>query len=127
MARVSVVVPAHNHAKYLPVTIRSVLDQTFTDFELILIDNGSTDNTHEVVQRFDDPRIRYFYQKDSGLPANSRNVGINMSRGEWIALLDSDDIWLPNKLATQMRYADEIPTAFFICTNAIYFSEQQEM
>jgi glycosyltransferase involved in cell wall biosynthesis len=95
----SVVIPTYNRAHILPETIKSVLDQTYQKYEIIVVDNGSTDNTSDVVKSFDDFRIRYFYQLGSGSPASPRNKGIVESLGDWIAFLDSDDYWYPEKLA----------------------------
>lgn len=118
---VSVVVPTHNRADLIGDTLRSVLAQTFPDFEVVVVDNGSTDGTDRVVAVLKDPRIRYYWQQDSGLPANSRNVGIRMARGRYIAFLDSDDLWLPGKLALQIPYMDTHPGYAFTCTDAEVF------
>lgn len=98
--RFSVVIPAYNREHELPKCIESVLNQTFQDFELIIVDNGSTDNTKILVEKYskDDQRIKYLWQENSGSPAGSRNTGIKNSQGEWIAFLDSDDYWYSQKL-----------------------------
>ncbi|RXJ69006.1 glycosyl transferase [Halarcobacter ebronensis] len=98
--RFSVVVPAYNREKELPKCIESVLNQTFQNFELIVVDNGSTDNTKDVVEKYiiKDERVKYFWQENSGSPAGSRNTGIEKALGEWIAFLDSDDYWYLSKL-----------------------------
>ncbi|WP_052315752.1 glycosyltransferase family 2 protein [Oscillatoria acuminata] len=94
----SVVVPTYNRANLLGDTIESVLAQTFKDFELLVIDDGSTDDTHELINSFcDSTNIRYIYQENQGVGA-ARNTGIKNARGEWITFLDSDDLWLPNHL-----------------------------
>ena len=118
---VSVVVPTHNRAHLIGETLRSILTQTLQDFEVIVVDNGSTDGTDRVVAALADPRIRYHWQEDSGLPANSRNVGIRMARGRYIAFLDSDDLWLPRKLALQVEFMEAHPEVAFTCTNAVAF------
>jgi len=101
--RVSVVIPAFNYAHFLPKAIQSVLQQTFCDFELIIVDDGSTDATAEVVKAYlKDERVRYIYQENRGLSA-ARNTGIRQARGEYIALLDADDLWLPEKLERQLQ------------------------
>ncbi|MGK5094971.1 glycosyltransferase family A protein [Deltaproteobacteria bacterium TL4] len=94
----SVVIPTYNRAKILPQTLKCVLAQTFDDFEVVLIDNGSTDNSREVIAQQGSDKIRYFWQEGSGSPANPRNVGMTKAKGKWIALLDSDDWWFPHKL-----------------------------
>ncbi len=101
----SVVVPAHQAAAFIGRTLGCVLSQTFTDFEVIVLDNGSTDGTGDVVASFDDERIRYCWQEDSGLPANSRNAAVSLAEGDYIAFLDADDLWRPEKLE---RVADAL-------------------
>jgi glycosyltransferase involved in cell wall biosynthesis len=93
MPRVSVIIPTYNREKLVREAIQSVLRQTYTDFELIVVDDGSTDNTKVVVDRFNDPRISYVYQENRGVSA-ARNTGINISQAEYIAFLDSDDLYL---------------------------------
>lgn len=104
MPKVSVIIPTYNRADLLPRTIRSVLDQTFGDFELLIIDDGSTDSTKSVVQEYanQDKRIKYIYQNNSGAPARPKNTGIKAAEGEYIAFLDHDDEWLPGKLEKQL-------------------------
>jgi glycosyltransferase involved in cell wall biosynthesis len=98
---VSVIIPAYNSAKYLPEAIASILEQTYTDYEIIVINDGSTDNTSEVVTPYLD-KIRYFEQSNQGVSA-TRNRGIYLAKGEFIAFLDADDIFLPQKLAQQVE------------------------
>jgi glycosyltransferase involved in cell wall biosynthesis len=95
---VSVVIPSYNHAQYIGRALQSVLDQTYAHWEAIIIDNHSTDNTDEVVNKFKDPRITYLKIHNNGVIASSRNMGIRSAKGEWIAFLDSDDWWDINKL-----------------------------
>jgi glycosyltransferase involved in cell wall biosynthesis len=99
---VSIVLPTHNRAALLDRSIRSVLGQTYTDFELIVVDDGSTDETAGVVAGFRDPRIRYLplARKTGAGPA--RNAGIRAARAKFLAFQDSDDEWLPSKLAAQV-------------------------
>lgn len=100
--RVSVVVPSFNYAHFLPETLDSVLAQTFKSFELIVVDDGSTDNTKEVMKPYlNDPRVRYVYQENRG-PSAARNTGIRESRGQLIAFVDPDDLWYPTKLQKQL-------------------------
>lgn len=95
----SVVIPSYNRLHTLPTTLNSVLSQTFTDFEVIVVDDGSTDNTSDLfVERFTDPRIRYIYIPNSGSPSKPRNVGIENALGDWICFLDADDHWIDSKL-----------------------------
>lgn len=95
---VSVVIPTYNHARFLGRALQSVLGQTYTHWEAIVIDNYSTDNTDEVVQGFTDPRITYLKIHNNGVIAASRNAGIRAAKGEWVAFLDSDDWWTEDKL-----------------------------
>lgn len=94
----SVIVATYNHAHLLPACIQSVLDQTFDDWEMIIVNNHSTDNTIEVVESFMDKRIRIVPVHNDGILAISRNVGIREANGEWICMLDSDDVWYKGKL-----------------------------
>jgi len=101
--KVSVIIPTYNRANLLPRAINSVLNQTFRDFEIVVVDDGSTDNTREILEPFiKSNQIRYFYQKNKG-PSAARNLGIKNSKGEYIAFLDSDDEWLPEKLEKQIK------------------------
>lgn len=104
MPRVSVIVPAYNCARFVDRTVRSALDQTYTDREIIVVDDGSTDKTREVIARFGD-RVRYFYQTNRGVAA-ARNFALSKASGELVAYLDSDDIWYPQKLKKQVEYLD---------------------
>lgn len=104
---VSVIIPTHNYARFLVDAAESVLSQTFDDLELIIVDDGSTDNTADVVKQFlKDQRVRYIYQDNKG-PSAARNAGIRKAKGELIALLDADDIWLPSKLRKQVKVIGE--------------------
>jgi glycosyltransferase involved in cell wall biosynthesis len=94
---ISVIIPIYNAAKYLNTAIKSVLNQTFVDFELLIIDDGSTDNTMEVAKAFDDRRIQYFYQSNQG-KSQARNNGIYKSKGRFISFLDADDFYSKSKL-----------------------------
>ena len=115
MARVSVVIPTYNRAAYISEAIQSVLDQTYSDFEMIIVDDGSTDNTREIVGSFDDSRIKYIYQKNQRLPA-ARNTGTNASSGEYITFLDSDDILMENAVKKGVQILDEHPEVAFSYT-----------
>jgi glycosyltransferase involved in cell wall biosynthesis len=98
---VSVIIPTYNRASCICDAIDSVLDQTFKDYEILVIDDGSTDDTSQILQQYND-KIKYIYQKNEGVSA-ARNTGILNSRGEWLAFLDSDDIWKPDKLERQIE------------------------
>lgn len=98
----SVIMPTYNHARYIGEAIDSVLNQSYKNFELIIIDNYSTDNTEEIVASYNENRIKYSKFRNHGIIAASRNHGIKNSSGKYIAFLDSDDIWLPQKLELQI-------------------------
>lgn len=95
---VSVVIPSYNHGRYLGRALQSVLDQIYTNWEAIVIDNHSTDNTDEVMASFASPRITYIKIHNKGVIAASRNAGIHAAKGDWVAFLDSDDWWTNGKL-----------------------------
>jgi len=101
-----VIIPTHNRADVLGRAVASVLAQTLADLELIVVDDGSTDRTAEVLAGFDDPRLTGMHQENKGVSA-ARNRGIAASRGRYVALLDSDDSWMPDKLEKQVRFLDE--------------------
>jgi O-antigen biosynthesis protein len=107
--RVSVIVPTYNRADVLPRAMRSVLAQTWTDFELLVVDDGSTDTTRTVVTGLEDVRVRYLQQPSNGGVAAARNRGLREARGDFIAFLDSDDEWLPDKLAAQLAVFETAP------------------
>ncbi len=108
--RVSVVMSVHNGEKYLREAIDSILSQTFTDFEFIIINDGSTDSSEHIIRSYDDQRIRSVTQeKNIGLPA-SLNIGFALARGEYLARMDADDISVPERLRTQVTFLDEHPT-----------------
>ncbi|NIW46854.1 MAG: glycosyltransferase, partial [Gammaproteobacteria bacterium] len=94
MSTVSVIIPAYNQGHYLGECVQSVLDQTYPDFEIIIVNDGSTDNTQRVAKSFSDPRIKYIYQENRGL-SGARNTGIRNAIGTYVTYLDSDDLFLP--------------------------------
>jgi glycosyltransferase involved in cell wall biosynthesis len=96
---VSVIIPSYNHASYIGKAIQSVLNQTYSNLEIIVVDNHSQDNTLKVINSFNSKvQIRFMEIRNNGVIAASRNMGIKEARGEWIAFLDSDDTWLPEKI-----------------------------
>ena len=104
---VSVIMPSYNTARFIKEAIESVLNQTYQNFEIIIVDDCSTDNTDEVIAAITDERIKYIKnQKNSGA-AISRNRALREARGKWIAFLDSDDVWLPEKLEKQIAFMEE--------------------
>jgi len=121
--KVSVVISAYQKAQFLPRTLQSVLDQTFQDFEVIVVDDGSTDSTREIVESFvkNDSRVEYVYQENQG-PGSARNTGMRTAQAELIALLDGDDAWLPDKLEHQVQVMKAFPNIDLLLTNSQYIS-----
>lgn len=122
---VSVIIPTYNRANLVDKAIKSVLNQTYQDFEIIVIDDGSTDNTEEIIRGFKDKRIKYIkkYKKNRGSPV-ARNIGIKIARGEYIAPLDSDDEWLPEKLDMQIKFfQDGPPELGVVYSHSCYMDE----
>jgi glycosyltransferase involved in cell wall biosynthesis len=119
---VSVVVPAYNAARTLPTTVRSVLGQTMEDLEVIVVDDGSSDNTVAVADSIEDPRLRVVRRENGGASA-ARNSGIQEARGIWVAFLDSDDVWLPTKLDRQLAYVSAHPDVHAVQTGAYFVDD----
>ena len=115
---VSVVIATFNRAEYLPQTLDSVLGQTFQNFEAIVIDDGSTDDTLRALSPYEN-RIEYVYQENRG-PSAARNVGVRYAKGDWIAIQDSDDLSLPNHLQTLYGYAKDHPNCGMVFANGSY-------
>ena len=115
MPKISVIIPTHNRARYVSEAIDSVLAQTYSDYEVIVVDDGSTDDTRFVLQSYGD-KIRYIYQPNAGVSA-ARNHGITEARGDWIAFLDSDDIWFPGKLAEHIHFITDTPSVVLHTVN----------
>jgi glycosyltransferase involved in cell wall biosynthesis len=109
---VSVITPTYNRAHTIQKAIDSVRNQTFENWEMIIVDDGSVDNTQQIVSENKDSRIKY-YKKPNGGPARARNFGIEHARGKWIMYLDSDDELLPSCIETMMQWADKNPKAVF--------------
>ena len=109
---VSIVMPSYNTAKYISDSIKSVLAQTYQNWELLIVDDCSTDNTLEIVKSFSDTRIILLQNEKNSGAAVSRNYALRGAKGKWIAFLDSDDIWLPEKLEKQIRFMNENNLAF---------------
>lgn len=120
---VSVVIPTYNHAHFLGRALQSVVNQTYTNWEVILVDNHSKDNTNEVVERFIEPRINLLKIHNDGVIAASRNMGICAAKGEWIAFLDSDDSWYPHKLEIALNGIAENPSVDVCSTDEVLVDE----
>ena len=108
MKTVSVIIPVYNVEKYIATAVLSVLDQTYQNFELLIVDDGSPDRSAEFCQQFTDPRIKIIHQKNRGL-AGARNTGIRHAKGEYLAFLDGDDFWEPEMLAKNIAHLESSP------------------
>lgn len=124
---VTIVIPAYNYQSFLPETLNSVLAQKYQNFELIVVDDGSTDKTKDVVAEFlaKDPRIKYFYQSNAGLSA-ARNLGIKNAGGEYIQFLDADDLLSNSKLSLQVEDMEKDAKIDISYTMAYYFEDGTE-
>jgi glycosyltransferase involved in cell wall biosynthesis len=120
---VSVIVPTYNSAHFLTEALDSILDQTWDDFEIIVIDDGSTDETGDVVGSYGD-QVRYFYKPNGG-PSSARNMGIERARGGYVAFLDSDDLWDPDKLRIQIDFMQKHPDLGLVCTDSVRMGSRE--
>jgi glycosyltransferase involved in cell wall biosynthesis len=123
VTRCSVLIPAFNAEAYIGKSIESVLSQTLQDIEVIVVDDGSADATIEVIRRFGD-RVRLLSQENRG-PAAARNAALEVSTGEFVALLDADDTWLPNRLERLVGYLDAHPETGFVTGDAYLVYEDE--
>jgi len=119
---VSVIIPAYNAARFIGEALQSVLQQTFQDFEIIVVDDGSTDDTARVVAGIADPRIRYVYQENKGL-AGARNHGLRLAQGTFVAFLDADDLWHPMFLERCVTYLRLYPDWAVVYTWATFVDQ----
>lgn len=118
---VSVIIPAYNHARFLGEALESVLAQTYKDCEIVVVDDGSTDDTRTVATSYA-PRVRYYFQPHGG-EGNARNAGIRVTSGRYVAFLDADDTWAPEKLAKQVAYLDAHPEVGVVFTSYLKTDE----
>ncbi|MGO9245442.1 MAG: glycosyltransferase family 2 protein [Verrucomicrobiia bacterium] len=118
---VSVVIPTYNYGRYICETVESALGQTYSPIEIIVVDDGSTDDTRECLAAYGD-RIRYIHQQNRGLSA-ARNTGIQAAQGKFVALLDSDDLWLPDKLERQVTVGIHQPDIGLVATDRFAIDE----
>jgi len=119
----SIVIPTYNRVDKLEKTISSVLHQTFEDFEVLVMDDGSTDGTKEMVEALSDSRVKYEWAPNSGGPATPRNRGIESAIGPWICFLDADDIWYPTKLADVSAAIKSHPEFDAFCHNEMLYTK----
>lgn len=125
MPQISVIMPAYNAERWIATSIESVLSQTFADLELIIVDDGSSDGTSQVIQSYNDPRICYFYQDNKGL-AGARNKGLTHATGVYIAFLDADDLWHPTMLETCITYLEKNYDKSIVRTGYFYIGLDNE-
>src|ERR1700722_365222 len=125
LPRVTVLMPAYNAGKYIGEAIRSVLDQSFRDFELLIVNDGSTDNTKTVVSSFADNRIRVLEQSYKGISV-ALNAGLLVAKGYYIARFDADDICFPQRLSKQVNFLDANPGYILVGSDAEYIQENGE-
>lgn len=121
MKKVSVIIPTWNSRTTILKAILSILSQTMPPFEILVCDDGSTDNTSGIVNSLNNPKVKWIAGKHSGLPAVARNRGIRESKGEWLAFLDSDDWWEKNKLERQLELVKKLKVKA-VCSNAYVVS-----
>lgn len=115
---VSAIIPTYNAKEFLSQAVRSALDQTYPNIEVIVVDDGSTDQTRELVKSYS-PKLHYVYREHSGLPSVVRNAGLRVAQGEYVAFLDSDDQWLPGKLERQVEILERHPAIGLVSANAL--------
>ena len=121
--KVSVVVPVHNAEKFIGKTVESVLNQTYSDLELILVENGSTDNTPQILEGFTDERIKVISLSDISNAAQARNAGVEAASGRYIAYVDADDLWMADKLEKQLKFMKEQNAEF--CFTGYEFGDEE--
>jgi glycosyltransferase involved in cell wall biosynthesis len=122
MKKVSVIIPVYKVENYVAATVQSVLAQTYKNFEILLVDDGSPDRSIEICQQFIDSRIKIIRQENRGLPG-ARNTGIRHAQGEYLALLDSDDIWLPEKLEKHVAHLVNSPSVGISFSRSAFIDE----
>ncbi|MBW4650075.1 MAG: glycosyltransferase [Kastovskya adunca ATA6-11-RM4] len=108
MPKVSVIIPVYKVEQYIAATVQSVLDQTYEDFELLIVDDGSPDRSVEICQQFADPRIKIIRQENQGV-STARNTGIAYAQGQYLAFIDGDDLWVPEKLEKHVQHLETSP------------------
>lgn len=122
---VSIIIPIHNQVDFLKKAIESVLNQIYQNFEVIIVNDGSTDQTREMVFSFKDERVIYLWQENKGA-ALARNTGIEKAKGKYIAFLDADDLWLPEKLQKQVEFMEKNPEIGLLGTACVQVNEKGE-
>jgi len=122
---VSIIIPTYNRKNMVKEAIESVFKQSYTNYELFVIDDGSDDNTFELINQYKD-NLYYLYIRNRGV-SKARNLGVTLSRGEYISFLDSDDYWLPDKLRKQVRFMEENPNCSVSQTDEIWIKNGERV
>ncbi len=122
MKKVSIIIPVYKAEKYIADTLRSALNQTYKNFEILIIDDASPDRSIEICQQFTDPRIKIIRQQNRGL-AGARNTGIRYAQGEYLAFLDADDLWLPEKLEKHVEHLENAPNVGVSFSRSAFIDE----
>jgi glycosyltransferase involved in cell wall biosynthesis len=125
MPNISVIIHTYNNEKFIRETIESVLLQSYKDYEIIVVDDGSTDNTRSALIPYMD-KIRYHYKENGGI-ASAKNAGVSLSKAEFIAFLDHDDLWVPDKLKIQMEYFNKNPQVRLVYSKYTSFRDGKEL
>ena len=120
--KISVLMPTYNCGKYIAQSVKSILNQTYPDFEFIIIDDGSTDNTESIIKNFNDKRIQYYRTEHCGTAA-ALNNGVLKASGDWIARIDADDFNVPERLEKQVQFLNENPEYSAVSAWSVYFSD----
>lgn len=123
---VSVIIPAYNATRTLQETVQSALSQTMSDFEIIIVDDGSSDDTLEVARSIEDERVRVLTQPNGGVAA-ARNAGIRAASGKYVALLDADDLWVPHKLERQLEVLESGQDVYAVQSGATFVNDSLEV
>jgi glycosyltransferase involved in cell wall biosynthesis len=123
---ITVLMPSHNCEQYISQSIKSILNQTYREFEFIIIDDGSTDNTEEIINSFKDSRIIYKKIKNKGTSA-ALNYGLRLAKGEWIARIDADDLNVPFRLEEQLNFLNENPDYDIVSSWSVYFKSPHKI
>lgn len=127
MSKVSVIIPTYNRSRLVKEAVESVLAQTFEDLEVIVIDDGSTDDTRDVIEVIDDKRIKYFYKENGGV-STARNLGLDKSEGEYICFLDSDDLWPENFVEVMLqKLQDNLDYGAAYCSRTILYPDGRKV
>lgn len=124
--KVSIIIPTYNRAAFIIETIESIRDQTWQNWELIIVDDGSEDNTEELIAQLDDERIHFYKTGRTGIGGKIKNIGLEKASGELIAFIDSDDLWAPTKLEKQVAALQKYPEAGFSLTGGYNFRERDQ-